>query len=72
MGDVGDDDGVVVFEAKLYEDQKTESQNIATFLAKALRKYRDINQCLPERIFIFRDGIGEGMVSAHDGDEDDD
>lgn len=31
------------------------------FLA-ALRKYQEINSTLPDRIIIFRDGVGDGQL----------
>ena len=30
----------------------------------ALRKYNEINENLPERIIIFRDGVGDGQLRA--------
>ena len=49
-------------QAKLYDDRSTESQNIATFLRKALYQYQQSNGCLPQRLFIYRDGVGEGQI----------
>ena len=34
-----------------------------TFVA-ALRKYHDVNHSLPERIVIFRDGVGDGQLNT--------
>ena len=34
------------------------------FSAAALRYYNEINDDLPERIIIFRDGVGDGQLSA--------
>lgn len=30
----------------------------------ALRRYNEINNCLPERIIVFRDGVGDGQLGA--------
>jgi len=30
----------------------------------ALRKYFDVNHALPERIFLFRDGVGDGQMDV--------
>merc|ERR1712133_325049 len=29
---------------------------------KALRKYREVNGCLPEKIIMYRDGVGDGQI----------
>merc|ERR1712098_1016334 len=31
-------------------------------ITKALRKYNDVNKCLPARIFMYRDGVGDGQI----------
>jgi len=31
-------------------------------ITKALRKYNDMNRCLPARIFMYRDGVGDGQI----------
>lgn len=49
-------------QSKLYEDKRTESENISTFFIKALQKYRELNDCLPERLFFYRGGVGEGQL----------
>lgn len=33
-------------------------------LQAALRKYREVNKALPERIIIYRDGVGDGQLAA--------
>lgn len=30
----------------------------------ALRKYHEVNGALPERIVVFRDGVGDGQLQA--------
>ncbi|XP_052219954.1 piwi-like protein 1 [Dreissena polymorpha] len=30
----------------------------------ALEKYHEVNKCLPERIVVYRDGVGDGQLSA--------
>ena len=37
------------------------SLNVA--VTAALRKYNEINGCLPDRIIVYRDGVGEGQLS---------
>ncbi len=29
----------------------------------ALSKYHEANQCLPERVIVFRDGVGDGQIN---------
>jgi len=31
-------------------------------IAKALRKYNELNNCLPGRIIMYRDGVGDGQI----------
>jgi len=31
-------------------------------IAKALRRYGELNGCLPERIIMYRDGVGDGQI----------
>ncbi|XP_078658724.1 piwi-like protein 1 isoform X1 [Branchiostoma floridae x Branchiostoma belcheri] len=38
-------------------------------LTAALKKYHDVNHELPERIFIFRDGVGDGQLTTVAGYE---
>ena len=33
-------------------------------IAAALRKYRELNGKLPDRIIIYRDGVGDGQLAA--------
>ena len=33
-------------------------------LQSALRKYHELNQTLPERILVFRDGVGDGQMAT--------
>ena len=37
---------------------------IVLFLA-ALHKYNEINKNLPDRIIVYRDGVGDGQVSCY-------
>ena len=30
----------------------------------ALRRYNEINQTLPDRIIVYRDGVGDGQLAA--------
>ena len=32
------------------------------FIIAALRKYNEVNQALPDRIIVYRDGVGDGQV----------
>lgn len=32
----------------------------------ALKKYHEVNQALPDRIVVYRDGVGDGQVSNDD------
>jgi len=38
------------------------SGKITTMMTKALESYRSINGNLPERIFFYRDGVGDGQI----------
>ncbi|XP_034253131.1 piwi-like protein Siwi [Thrips palmi] len=38
------------------------SNNLALNIIKAVRKFREINNKLPAKIFIYRDGVGEGQI----------
>lgn len=38
------------------------SNNFGLNIAKALRKYKDVNKALPNSILIYRDGVGEGQL----------
>ena len=37
---------------------------IAAFPPAALRRYHELNGNLPERILIFRDGVGDGQLQT--------
>ena len=39
-------------------------ENLRATMANALTAYKEINEHLPERIIIFRDGVGDGQVSC--------
>ena len=38
------------------------SDNMAEHMSKVLKMYHHQNGCLPEKIFVYRDGIGAGDV----------
>ena len=33
------------------------------FLLAALKRYNEINNVLPDRIIVYRDGVGDGQVN---------
>ena len=35
-------------------------------MTAALRQYYDLNKRLPEQIFVYRDGVGEGQLEVQD------
>ena len=37
---------------------------LMVFMQAALRQYNQINGALPEKIIIYRDGVGDGQLSA--------
>ena len=39
---------------------------IGAHLTSALKRYYDQNKKLPGKIFIFRDGVGEGQLQVYD------
>jgi aubergine len=46
-----------------YHSSNTEvSNNVNSSLMNGLAKYQQENKCLPVRIFIYRDGVGEGQI----------
>jgi aubergine-like protein len=45
-----------------HEMEEELSNNFATFVALACKKYKDVNGQYPERILIYRDGVGEGQL----------
>jgi aubergine-like protein len=38
------------------------ADNLKVCMTAALKNYHDINKCLPERILVYRDGVGDGQV----------
>ncbi len=38
------------------------ADNLKECMARALRRYHDINKTLPGRIVVYRDGVGDGQV----------
>lgn len=40
------------------------ADNLKVCMSAALRKYHDINAQLPDRIIIYRDGVGDGQLPA--------
>lgn len=38
------------------------SNQLSLDIIKAIKQYRDMNNALPERICMFRDGVGEGQI----------
>jgi aubergine-like protein len=46
------------------QDQNEElAKGLNSAMTACLKKYLQVNQALPTRIFIFRDGVGDGMLS---------
>ena len=41
------------------------ADNLKVCTGNALNKYRECNKTLPERIIIYRDGVGDGQVSIN-------
>jgi len=37
---------------------------MAVLLTGALEKFHEANGCLPERIVVYRDGVGDGQLAA--------
>ena len=35
-----------------------------SFVSASLKKYHEINGALPERVVIYRDGVGDGQLPA--------
>lgn len=38
------------------------SNQLSLDIVKAIKQYRDMNNALPEKICMFRDGVGEGQI----------
>ncbi|CAG9764078.1 unnamed protein product [Ceutorhynchus assimilis] len=38
------------------------SSNIASFMLLACKRYQQINKVIPERILVYRDGVGDGQI----------
>ena len=38
------------------------ADNLKVCMAAALRKFAEVNGSLPERIMVYRDGVGDGQV----------
>ncbi len=38
------------------------ADNLKVCTASALKKYQEVNETLPERIIVYRDGVGDGQV----------
>lgn len=49
--------------ATAHKDGAELSHNIAIHMLAAVKQYRDIHDANPERIFYYRDGVGDGQVS---------
>ena len=45
-----------------HKDGNEMSQNIDTHLIGALKAFRQTHGCLPERVFFYRDGVGDGQI----------
>ena len=39
------------------------NDNMCPAITKALRKYNEVNGCLPARIIMYRDGVGDGQIN---------
>ena len=48
---------LVIFSQTLY-------LKLYIWLVAALKKYHEVNRTLPERIVIYRDGVGDGQLPA--------
>merc|ERR1719322_172885 len=49
--------------ANIHDSPNSELDNtMKPAVMKALRKYREVNGCLPERIIMYRDGVGDGQI----------
>lgn len=50
--------------ATAHKDGSELSHNIAIHMLAAVKQFRDIHGAFPERIFYYRDGVGDGQVSS--------
>jgi aubergine-like protein len=50
--------------ADAYDQTSQVSTQLAEALTDSLKKYHEINGIYPDRVFIYRDGAGEGMLSS--------
>jgi len=41
--------------------------NLKVCMANALQMFRELNRALPDRIIVYRDGVGDGQASAKIG-----
>lgn len=41
------------------------ADNLKKCMASALKKFHQVNGALPERIIVYRDGVGDGQVFVH-------
>ena len=50
--------------ANLHTNEAQElNDNLVPAIARALRKYQEVNGQLPERIILYRDGVGDGQIN---------
>ena len=48
-----------------FQSSHEELQNhLCTFMIGALKNYYQVNGVLPERIIVFRDGVGDGQLET--------
>lgn len=52
-----------------YRDGNEMVANIDRYLTEALQMYKNIHKCLPERIVMYRDGVGEGQIATVEAQE---
>eukprot|EP00092_Neocalanus_flemingeri_P037390 GFUD01040714.1.p1 GENE.GFUD01040714.1~~GFUD01040714.1.p1 ORF type:complete len:911 (-),score=265.15 GFUD01040714.1:184-2916(-) len=48
--------------ADFHSNQSEMTDKMCPAIAKALRKYNSVNGCLPERVIMYRDGVGDGQI----------
>jgi len=39
-------------------------ESLSSLITDAIKKYFEINKSLPEYIFFFRDGVGDGQING--------